>query len=433
MGRDISAPSLTSMTQKVCFAIPTITGDVRAETMIAMTEAIILCRELGIETDLILLANCPVLPVARNTLVAMFLSDPQATDLFFVDADVKFNAEAVIKLLRRPEEIVAGAYRVKLDDRTTWAVEIQHQDGVPKGKVDGEEALIKGDFLATGFMRIKRGVFEKMYAAYPDLRYEENVIKAEHRKISEAYDLFGMGVDKERKRYTTEDFYFCKRWRDIGGELWVYPDIDFDHIGKKAYSGNYHEYLLTLPGSRIERATNIPGWMSVKELHWLAGQAAKQHTVVEVGCWMGRSTAALATGGGTVYAVDTWQGSEEHRDIMKQLTPENLFKSFQHHTADIKNIVPIKAPSLEAVKAFDKIDMVFIDGSHDYENAKADIMAWKEKLSPGGLLCGHDYEYSPGVKQAVSELLPDAVVVPGTDIWAWRTSIEACGRSTAAA
>src|SRR5438270_3737194 len=176
------------MKQKVCFAIPTITGDIRCETAIAITEAIILCRELQIETDFIVLANCPVLPVARNTLVAMFLADPDATDMFFIDYDVKFNAEAVIKLLRRPEEIVAGAYRVKLDDRTTWAVEIQKDtDGVPRGKLDGDEVLLKADFLATGFMRIKRGVFERMYAAYPELRYEENVIKTENRKITEAF------------------------------------------------------------------------------------------------------------------------------------------------------------------------------------------------------------------------------------------------------
>lgn len=408
------------MKQKVAFALPTITGDVRCETMISIVEAIILCRELGIETDILLLANCPVLPVARNTLVAMFLADPEATDLFFIDYDVKFNAEAVIKLLRRPEEIVAGAYRVKLDDRTTWAVEIQTGEGAPRGKVDGDEVLIGADFLATGFMRIKRDVFQKLQTAYPELRYQENVIKTENRRIDEAYDYFAMGVDKVRGRYTTEDFAFCQRWRDIGGALWVYPDIDFDHIGKKAYSGNYHEYLLTLPGSRIERAKDVPGWMTIRELHWLAGQAAKRERIVEIGSWMGRSTTALAQSTkGIVYAVDTWEGSAEHVDIMKSLTPDNLFKAFQHHTADLGNIIPIRKPSLEAVKEMiDDLDMVFIDGSHDYDNAKADILAWKSKLRAGGLLCGHDFTYSEGVTRAVKELLPDAVPVPGTDIWA---------------
>jgi len=409
------------MKQKVCFAIPTITGDMRCETMISIMEAVIMCRELGIDTDVLVLANCPVLPVARNTLVAMFLADPDATDLFFIDYDVKFNAEAVIQLLRRPEEIIAGAYRVKVDDSTTWAVEIHHENGVPCGKVDGDEVLIRADFLATGFMRIKRGVFPKLQAAYPELRYRENVIKTENRKIEEAYDYFAMGVDGVRGRYTTEDFSFCQRWRDIGGELWVYPNIDFDHIGKKAYKGNYHEWLISLPGSSIERALSVPGWMTPKELHWLALQATKHRAIVEVGCWMGRSTTALAMHTtGVVYAVDTWEGTPaEHSEIMKSLTPENLFKAFQHHTAGLSNIEAIKRPSIETAKDFKQVDMVFIDAAHDYDNAKADIEAWREKVKPGGLLCGHDYEYSEGVKRAVTELLPGAVVVPGTDIWAW--------------
>jgi choline kinase len=222
----------------------------RCETFKSLMEAVLMLKELKIETDLLILANCPVLPVARNTLVAMFLADPDATDLFFIDYDVKFNPEAVIKLLHRPEEVIAGAYRVKVDDRVTWAVEIKKdENGIPVGKVIGDNlALLEADYLATGFMRIKRSVFEKWQQAYPELKYTENVIKTENRNIEEAWDYFPMGIDGARGRYTTEDFAFCKFWRDIGGQLWVYPDIDFDHIGKKAYTGNFHEYLLRMPG-----------------------------------------------------------------------------------------------------------------------------------------------------------------------------------------
>jgi hypothetical protein len=232
---------------KVCFAIPTITGDMRCETFKNLMEAVLMLKELNIETDLLILANCPVLPVARNTLVAMFMADPEATDLFFLDYDVGFDPAAVVKLLHRPEEIIAGAYRVKVDDRTEFSVVIKTRDGQPIGKVISEEpplAIVEADFLATGFMRIKRKVFELMAEYYPELKYQENVVKTVNRKIEEAYDFFGMGIDHTRGRYTTEDYMFCKRWRDIGGQLWIYPDIAFDHIGKKAYSGNFHEHLM---------------------------------------------------------------------------------------------------------------------------------------------------------------------------------------------
>ena len=232
---------------KVCFAIPTITGDIRCETAKSLLEAVLACHAVGIETDLLIIANCPVLPVARNTLVAMFIADPEATDLFFLDYDVGFDPIAVVKLLQRPEEIIAGAYRVKVDDKTEFSVVPRSRDGRFIGKTISEQpplAILEADFLATGFIRIKREVFERMAQAYPDLRYQENVVKTVNRKITEAYDFFGMGIDHTRGRYTTEDYMFCKRWRDIGGQLWIYPDISFDHIGRKAYSGNFHEFLL---------------------------------------------------------------------------------------------------------------------------------------------------------------------------------------------
>jgi hypothetical protein len=235
--------------QKVYFAIPSITGEIRVETHINLVEAILACRELGIDTQHITISNCPVLPVARNSLVAMFMSDPEATDLFFLDYDVGFDPMAVVKLLQRPEEIIAGAYRVKTDDRNEFSVVLKLVDGVPVGKtisVDPPVAIIGAEFLATGFMRIKRKSSSGWREAYPNLKYKENVVKTVNRKIEEAYDFFGMGIDDTRGRYTTEDYMFCKRWRDIGGQLWIYPDIDFDHIGRKAYSGNLHQHLMAM-------------------------------------------------------------------------------------------------------------------------------------------------------------------------------------------
>ncbi|MBU4356393.1 MAG: class I SAM-dependent methyltransferase, partial [Proteobacteria bacterium] len=63
-------------------------------------------------------------------------------------------------------------------------------------------------------------------------------------------------------------------------------------------------------GDPVYPGNDIKGWMSQKELQWLYEQARNMDSIVEIGCWHGRSTHAFLSGcRGTVYAVDHWQGS----------------------------------------------------------------------------------------------------------------------------
>jgi choline kinase len=191
----------------------------------------------GIELEVNIISGCAVLPVARNTLVAMFMQDPEATDLFFIDSDVGFDATAVLKLLKCPAKIVAGVYPLK-QDNPGYPVQIKTIDGVPIGK----EGLVEADYLPTGFMRIKREVIEAMYKAYPELKHRNSFVKTVNAEVDEMYDLFNMGLSDDEE-WRTEDYAFCHRWTKIGGQLWVYPDIDFTHTGNKAFKGNYLGYL----------------------------------------------------------------------------------------------------------------------------------------------------------------------------------------------
>jgi hypothetical protein len=168
----------------------------------------------------------------------MFRQDPEATHILFIDSDVKFDPTAVLRILERQEELVCGIYPWKTE-AGGFPVQIETIDGVPRGKADG---LILAKFCPTGFMRIKRESFDRMEDAYPELKYEDSVLRIDDLTLNGAVDFFGMGVFG--RRFTTEDFAFCQRWRDLGGQLWVLPDIDFEHIGQKAYKANYHRYLL---------------------------------------------------------------------------------------------------------------------------------------------------------------------------------------------
>ena len=233
---------------KVVFAIPALTGEVKTLCHQSLVATYRVLQQAGIEYEEFFVENCPYLPVARATLVAMFMQDPANTDLFFVDSDVGFDPDGAVKILQRPEGIVAGIYPLKRDFPHGYPVEVRLVDGKPFGiRIGGErEYLVEANFLPTGFMRCKRIVFEAMAKAYPELKYEQSVVEVMGSGITEAYDFFGMGAFG--RKFRTEDFAFCQRWRDINGRLWIMPDIDFQHVGSKAYKGNLQKYLLRCPG-----------------------------------------------------------------------------------------------------------------------------------------------------------------------------------------
>jgi predicted O-methyltransferase YrrM len=160
---------------------------------------------------------------------------------------------------------------------------------------------------------------------------------------------------------------------------------------------------------QLENALQIPGWMEEHDLLWLAEKAATHERIVEVGAWMGRSTKVLSDNTpGTVWAVDHWLGSIEHQPCDSKA----VWAAFQQNlTAEIfcGKVVPIMMHSVSAAKFFADqshyFDMVFVDASHDYDNVRADILAWKPLVKSGGILCGHDASHPP-IMQATHELLP---------------------------
>lgn len=178
-------------------------------------------------------------------------------------------------------------------------------------------------------------------------------------------------------------------------------------------------------GINIENAIKIKGWMSVNELKWLAIHATQAKSIVEVGCFHGRSTRALIDNcPGLVFAVDTWAPEYIKNDgtpLMKIGNPvmDAFISNMQSVSGKALLAILQKTltQALEDIVA--KVEMVFLDGDHRYENVVEDIEAAKKILTPGGLLCGHDYNHRdwPGVKKAVDEYFPKFLMGPDSIWW----------------
>ncbi len=163
----------------------------------------------------------------------------------------------------------------------------------------------------------------------------------------------------------------------------------------------------------------------LREITFLAEQAQHSKLIVEVGSWLGCTARVMADNtDGIVYAVDTWQGGTDVSSVAQlQAGPADwVFEAFKANTADLTNLRIVRLDSLEAAEMFRTagvaFDLIFIDASHDYESVKADILAWRPLLAPGGVLCGHDFDPygAPGVVRAVKELVP-AWRIAAAAIW----------------
>ncbi len=171
----------------------------------------------------------------------------------------------------------------------------------------------------------------------------------------------------------------------------------------------------------VEYAENIAGWMTYNELAWLARQAQKHFKIVEIGSYMGRSTRALGDNTpGFVVAVDDFKGP---RDVnLPSIIRDNLFEMFVYAIGDLGvrgKVMPVIADHSDIDIDFSP-DMVFIDGSHEYEDVKRDINYWLPRVVKGGLICGHDFTNLAPVRQAIQEELPKAKVAKGTSIWFYK-------------
>ena len=152
----------------------------------------------------------------------------------------------------------------------------------------------------------------------------------------------------------------------------------------------------------------IEGWFDFDNIYDAAISEVNQPCVfVEIGCWLGRSTAymgsRIAQSGKDIrfFGIDGWVGFRDDKPY-NHIFAQFLANMLSAGVADY--VSPLRMLSIEAVSLFSdaSLDFVYIDGDHSYEGVLTDLRAWFPKLKPGCLFAGHDYS-TDSVKQAVEE------------------------------
>lgn len=170
---------------------------------------------------------------ARNAITRTFL-ESDATHLLFIDSDLVFSLEQIQRIMEHEEDVVGGAYFKKCEGEPLGVWNLL--DTVEfKGN-----GLIEAKYVGTGFLRISRRVFELMIQEFGnDIWYH-----LDHDRSQKEYDFWRNGVytfEDKTRRYLSEDWWFCQKWRDIGGRVWLDRGIVCRHSGHALYPLSYQD------------------------------------------------------------------------------------------------------------------------------------------------------------------------------------------------
>ena len=259
----IEIPLSNLRNKHIFIATPCYGGQLGEPYFRSMMRFVILCGKYNIQYTVSTLANESLITRGRNTLTSFFMENSQATHLFFIDADIEFNPEDILRMVAYDKPIVVGAYPKKAINwnsiigaarnpdlnETEETIEghssnyvvnfdfVKDKDNNPTPQVQIEDNLVKLKDAGTGFMCIRKDVIQQMFDKHPEYKYV-NDINVDQKFEPFMYALFDTIIDPESRRYLSEDYMFCRTWQNMGGTVYLDPRTALNHVGHYTFRGN---------------------------------------------------------------------------------------------------------------------------------------------------------------------------------------------------
>lgn len=197
---------------------------------------------------------------ARNTIASSFLLKSQADVLLFIDSDIRFDAVAMVDMILEDKDLIGAITPTKSINfnqvvHSSIALQSTEKSHLLGGYFNFntemtdeiKESLLKGDSVkvdrvGTGVMSIKRNVFEKMADSVTKY-YDDNAILT----FKERFNFFPVTIEFDKQwganRMMSEDYNFCNKWRDLGGDVWAKAGVVKGHNGFYEFQGDFVEDL----------------------------------------------------------------------------------------------------------------------------------------------------------------------------------------------
>ena len=239
---------------KLFVATPMYGGLCNGQYAMGMIQMVQVCAQNNILMYYSFMQNESLITRGRNSLAHDFLST-DSTHLLFIDADIGFNPQDIVGMIDADKDIICGLYPKKeinwiqvseavkadvpphdLHNFTgTFVVNLVGGAPVAEGKVHEPMEISNG---GTGFMLIKREVFEKLAETVPEYNNDMFIAVDTERKPKIIKEFFATSIDKSSgNRLLSEDYHFCKIAREAGFKVWAAPWVNLVHCGTYNFAG----------------------------------------------------------------------------------------------------------------------------------------------------------------------------------------------------
>lgn len=242
-------------------ATPCYAGQTTVEFTRSLIDFAVLATKIGLRFSVNTISNESLITRARNSLLAQFVAS-DATHLLFIDADIGFNPLFIVRLLTRGDGINGLAYPKKHYNTATIIQAVKEEPDISpellmlrglehavnfRVNAEGNSVIsvdptgfIEMEAISNGFMLISRECIDKLTKAFPETY--RNDVKGYSSDLV-YYNLFDTEIDHVSRRFLSEDYAFCKKWRSIGGKIFMDVHSRLVHCGYQAYPGNFFESL----------------------------------------------------------------------------------------------------------------------------------------------------------------------------------------------
>jgi hypothetical protein len=235
---------------KIFIATPMYGGLAKSNYTISLQNLVATLAQAGHTVGTTTVGNESLITRARNTLAHKFLK----TDfdvLLFIDADHGFEAEDVLRMLESDKDLIGAIYPMKginwENVRLAALAGFQNlslysgyfaSNLLPEGAKDFEsDAPFKVKATGTGMMAIKRSVLEELKTTLPT--YNHNSVGNLGINMGEQVTEFFTTVIDEDGTLLSEDYTFCKMWREAGNDVWAAPWVRITHSGDYVFNGTF--------------------------------------------------------------------------------------------------------------------------------------------------------------------------------------------------